>query len=49
MQFGLLVPQLPHVEEARTQYNDLLVLDARSHASSRVATAIWTALKKLTH
>jgi hypothetical protein len=49
MNFALLVSQLPHVEEARAHYNDMLVLDVRSHASSRVAKAIWTALKKLAH
>lgn len=47
MRFALLVSQLPHVEEARTHYNGLLARDARSHASARVAAAIWTALKKL--
>ncbi|MCP3716244.1 MULTISPECIES: hypothetical protein [Paraburkholderia] len=47
MHFALLVSQLPRVEEARTHYNDMLALDSRSHASARVAAAIWTALKKL--
>jgi hypothetical protein len=47
MHFALLVSQLPHVEEARSHYNDMLSLDGRSHASARVVAAFWTALKKL--
>lgn len=47
MHFALLVSQLPRVEEARAHYNDMLALDARSHASARAVAAIWTALKKL--
>lgn len=47
MRFALLVSQLPHVEEARTHYNGMLALGARSHASARVVAAIWAALKKL--
>ena len=47
MHFALLVSQLPHVEEARTHYNDMLALDARSHASAGVVAAIWTAFKQL--
>ncbi|MCP3727559.1 hypothetical protein M3I53_31325 [Paraburkholderia sp. CNPSo 3272] len=47
MHFALLVSQLPRVEEARTHYNDMLSLDAGSHASTGVVAAIWTALKQL--
>jgi len=28
MNFGLLLSQLPHVEESRTHYNDMLALHA---------------------
>ncbi|WP_207004912.1 hypothetical protein [Trinickia mobilis] len=47
MQFALLVPQLPRVDEARTHYDEMLTLEPRSHASASVAAALWTALKKL--
>ncbi|MEM5401661.1 hypothetical protein [Paraburkholderia unamae] len=47
MHFALLVSQLPHVEEARTHYNGMLALDARSNASTGVVAAISTALKQL--
>ncbi|WP_233874291.1 hypothetical protein [Paraburkholderia adhaesiva] len=49
MNFALLVSQLPRVEEARTYYNEMLVLDARPHVSARVVAAIRTALRKLVH
>ncbi|WP_169708826.1 hypothetical protein [Trinickia terrae] len=47
MQFALLVSQLPHVDEARTHYDAMLTLEPRSHVTTRVAAAFWTALKKL--
>jgi len=49
MYFALLVSQLPHVDDARTHYNNMLALDARSHAPARAVAAIWTALRKLGH
>ncbi|MEX3894258.1 hypothetical protein OKW34_002750 [Paraburkholderia youngii] len=49
MHFALLLPQLPHVEEARSHYNGMLALDARSHASARVVAAIRATLRKLAH
>ncbi|MEX3856363.1 hypothetical protein AB3X94_20235 [Paraburkholderia sp. BR10923] len=49
MHFALLVSQLPHVEEARSHYNGMLALDARSHATARMITAIRAALRKLAH
>ena len=49
MHFALLVSQLPHVEEARTHYNDMLTLEPRPGVSARVAAAFWTALKRLAH
>ncbi len=47
MQFALLVSQLPHVDEARAQYNEMLILTPRSHAPARAAAAIWNMLKRL--
>ncbi|MGF6446163.1 hypothetical protein [Paraburkholderia youngii] len=49
MHFALLVSQLPHVEEARSHYNGMLALDARSHATARMIAAIRAALRKLAH
>ncbi|WP_175425654.1 hypothetical protein [Trinickia violacea] len=47
MHFALLVSQLPHVDEARHHYNEMLMLEPRPNVSTRVAAAFWTALKKL--
>ena len=49
MHFAMLVSQLPHVEEARLHYNGMLALDARSHATARMITAIRAAFSKLFH
>jgi len=47
MRFALLVPQLPHVDDARAHYNQMLTLEAPPAAPARIAAAFWTALKKL--
>lgn len=47
MQFALLVSQLPHVEEARSHYNGMLLLDSRPRALAGVVAAIRTVLRKL--
>ncbi|HLX00867.1 MAG TPA: hypothetical protein VKS80_01980 [Trinickia sp.] len=49
MHFALLVSQLPHVDEARHHYNEMLTLEPRSSVSARMAAAFWSALKKLVH
>jgi hypothetical protein len=46
MHFALLVSQLPHVEEARNHYNDMLSLQPRPHAQRTIA-ALRAALKTL--
>ncbi|MGH8777910.1 hypothetical protein [Paraburkholderia sp.] len=42
MHFALLVSQLPHIEEARAHYNELLSLEPRRHTepSHRIADAV---------
>ncbi|MFM0441306.1 hypothetical protein PQQ81_30260 [Paraburkholderia strydomiana] len=44
MHFGLLVPQLPHVEESRVHYDAMLAL--RANEPHRFA-AFWQRLKTL--
>lgn len=46
MQFALLVSQLPHVEEARSHYNEMLSLQPRHFAQHTVA-ALRAALRTL--
>ena len=50
MHFALLVSQLPHVDDARAQYRDLLTLHSQEprHGRGLWATA-WSALVKLVH
>ena len=44
MNFGLLLPQLPHVQESRAHYDTMLSL----HTSSRHRfAAFWRGLKTL--
>jgi hypothetical protein len=47
MHFALLVSQLPRVDEARAQYDEMLTLEPRTRTMPSVAAALWTALKKL--
>ncbi|WP_197422912.1 hypothetical protein [Burkholderia sp. ABCPW 14] len=44
MQFGLLLSQLPHVDESRVQYDAMLSLESAGKAAS---ASIWQRLKKL--
>ncbi|SDI59057.1 hypothetical protein [Paraburkholderia phenazinium] len=46
MHFALLVSQLPHVEEARNHYNDMLSLQPR-HYAQRAVAALRAALQTL--
>jgi len=44
MNFGLLVPQLPHAQESRVHYDAMLSL----HSTSRHRfAALWRAVKRL--
>jgi hypothetical protein len=51
MQFALLVSQLPHVEEARNHYNEMLSLQPRHYAQRTVAAlrAALQILKAIAH
>jgi hypothetical protein len=49
MHFALLDSKLPHVEEARSHYNDMLALDGRPPVTVRMISAIRAALGKLVH
>lgn len=44
MQFGLLLSQLPHVDESRVQYDAMLSLESTVKPAS---ASIWQRLKKL--
>ena len=47
MHFALLVSQLPHVEDARAQYDDLMTLEWRTHRIRLAASSIWSVVSKL--
>jgi hypothetical protein len=47
MHFALLVSQLPHVEDARAEYGELLASGQQSHRVRDAAIAIWSAVSKL--
>ena len=47
MHFALLVSKLPHINEARTHYDAMLMLEPRTNTPARMAAAFWTALKGL--
>ncbi|MGS0893928.1 hypothetical protein ACVBGC_15525 [Burkholderia stagnalis] len=42
MNFGLLLSTLPHVAESRTQYDEMLTLDARPRVFSRLLNQLKT-------
>ena len=44
MNFGLLLSQLPHVQESRVQYDAMLALHARE---PRKIAALWQRIKAL--
>jgi hypothetical protein len=47
MHFALLVSQLPHVEDARAQYGELLTFAWQPYRVRQAAVAIWSAVSKL--
>ncbi|MEA3120444.1 MAG: hypothetical protein QOI13_3714 [Paraburkholderia sp.] len=49
MHFALLVSQLPHVDDARAQYRDLLTLSQEPRHRRKLLAAIRSALAKLLH
>lgn len=46
MHFALLVSQLPHVDDARAQYGDMLSLARRPYRARLAVLALWSAVKK---
>jgi hypothetical protein len=47
MHFALLVPRLPHVDDVRTPYADMLVPASRPHRVHQRARIAWSWLSKL--
>ena len=47
MHFALLVSQLPHVDDNRAQYGDMLVLASQPHRIRHMALTLWAAVSKL--
>jgi hypothetical protein len=47
MHFALLVSQLPHVEDARAEYGEMLTLARQPSRVRRAVVAIWSAVSKL--
>jgi hypothetical protein len=45
MHFALLVPNLPHVQEARAQYDALLALHSPERRKHALIARLWAALR----
>ncbi|HTI18224.1 MAG TPA: hypothetical protein VL598_11220 [Trinickia sp.] len=46
MHFALLLSQLPHVDDARAQYSDMLVPDSPSRRAGNAIRMLWAAILK---
>ncbi|CAB3748447.1 hypothetical protein [Paraburkholderia humisilvae] len=47
MHFALLLSKLPHVEDARAEYGNLLRSGSHFHHLRDIAAAVWAVIRKL--